>query len=54
VSQEEIARTAKQMADELKAQGTGGSQLQQTMNEREKDILAIGSTSFSWSKRARS
>jgi parvulin-like peptidyl-prolyl isomerase len=27
------------MADELKAQGTGGSQLQQTMDEREKDIL---------------
>jgi parvulin-like peptidyl-prolyl isomerase len=39
VSQEEIARTSKQMADELKAQGTGGSQLQQTMDEREKDIL---------------
>jgi peptidyl-prolyl cis-trans isomerase SurA len=39
VSQEEIARTSKQMADELKAQGANGSQLQQAIGEREKDIL---------------
>jgi parvulin-like peptidyl-prolyl isomerase len=39
VSQEEIARTSKQMADELKAQGASGPQLQQAMDEREKDIL---------------
>jgi parvulin-like peptidyl-prolyl isomerase len=39
VSQEEIARTAKQMADELKAQGASGTQLQQAIDEREKDIL---------------
>jgi peptidyl-prolyl cis-trans isomerase SurA len=39
VSQEEIARTAKQMADELKAQGASGTQLQQAVDEREKDIL---------------
>jgi peptidyl-prolyl cis-trans isomerase SurA len=39
VSQEEIARTAKQMTDELKAQGASGTQLQQAMDEREKDIL---------------
>jgi peptidyl-prolyl cis-trans isomerase SurA len=39
VSQEEIARTSKQMADELKAQGASGTPLQQAMDEREKDIL---------------
>jgi parvulin-like peptidyl-prolyl isomerase len=39
VSQDEIARTSKQMTDELKAQGASGSQLQQAMDEREKDIL---------------
>jgi parvulin-like peptidyl-prolyl isomerase len=39
VSQEEIARTSKQMADELKGQGASGPQLQQAMDEREKDIL---------------
>lgn len=39
VSQEEIARTSKQMADEMKAQGATGSQLQQAVDEREKDIL---------------
>jgi parvulin-like peptidyl-prolyl isomerase len=39
VSQNEIARTAKQMADELKAQGANGSQLQGALDEREKDIL---------------
>jgi peptidyl-prolyl cis-trans isomerase SurA len=39
VSQNEIARTSKQMADELKAQGANGAQLQQAINEREKDIL---------------
>lgn len=39
VSQEEIARTAKQMADELKAQGASGTQLQQAIDERDKDIL---------------
>ncbi len=39
VSQEEIARTAKQMADELKAQGASGTQLQQAVEERDKDIL---------------
>ena len=39
VSQNEIARTAKQMADELKTQGANGSQLQEALDEREKDIL---------------
>jgi len=39
VSQEEIARTSKQMADEMKAQGASGSQLQQAVGEREKDVL---------------
>jgi peptidyl-prolyl cis-trans isomerase SurA len=39
VSQEEIARTSKQMMEELKAQGAAGSQLQQAIDEREKDIL---------------
>jgi peptidyl-prolyl cis-trans isomerase SurA len=39
VSQNEIARTSKQIADELKAQGANGSQLQQALDERDKDIL---------------
>jgi peptidyl-prolyl cis-trans isomerase SurA len=39
VSQNEIARTAKQMVDELKTQGANGSQLQEALDEREKDIL---------------
>lgn len=39
VSQNELTRTAKQITDELKAQGANGSQLQQSLNEREKDLL---------------
>ena len=39
VSQEEIARTSKQMAEEMKAQGASGSQLQQAVDERQKDVL---------------
>ncbi|HEY3456128.1 MAG TPA: peptidylprolyl isomerase [Bryobacteraceae bacterium] len=39
VSQNELARTAKQITDELKAQGANGAQLQQALNEREKDLL---------------
>jgi len=39
VSQEEIARTARQIVDDLKGQGANGSQLQQAVDERNKDIL---------------
>jgi len=39
VSQEEIARTSKQMAEEMKAQGASGSQLQQAVDERHVDVL---------------
>src|SRR5690348_17380313 len=39
VSQNELARSAKQITDELKAQGASGAQLQQAVNEREKDLL---------------
>jgi peptidyl-prolyl cis-trans isomerase SurA len=39
VSQDEIAQTSRQLTQELKAQGANGSQLQQALDEREKDIL---------------
>ena len=39
VSQDEIAQTSRQLTHELKAQGANGSQLQQALDEREKDIL---------------
>lgn len=39
VSQDEIAHTARQLADELKTQGANASQLHQALQEREKDIL---------------
>lgn len=39
VSQDEILRSSKEMAQELKAQGIGASQMQQMLDEREKNIL---------------
>ena len=39
VSQNELARNARQITDELKAQGANGTQLQSALNDREKDLL---------------
>lgn len=39
VSQDELARTARDMSEEMKAQGANASQIQQAMQDREKDFL---------------